>query len=158
MSGPPPKPTALKVIAGNPGKKALPKGEPKPKVEMPAMPRHLSTEARIEWERLGPVLVRLKLLTRLDRAAFAAYCQAWARHVEAEEQIAKASALAFTGNGYPIVNPWHTISKQAVDQMSKFLGEFGLTPAARTRINAPHVPDLEPGNEEDQPGNVPFAF
>jgi P27 family predicted phage terminase small subunit len=104
------------------------------------------------------VLVRLKLLTRLDRAAFAAYCQAWARHVEAENELAKASALAFTHNGYPIVNPWQTISKQAVDQMSRFLAEFGLTPAARTRINAPHPPSEEPAADGEQAGNVPFAF
>lgn len=101
---------------------------------------------------LAPVLVRLKLLSKLDRAAFAAYCQAWARHVEAEEQIAKASALAFTHNGYPIVNPWATISKQSVDQMCKFLSEFGLTPAARTRISAP-----EPDDEEQGDGKT-FSF
>jgi P27 family predicted phage terminase small subunit len=147
--GPPPKPTALKLIAGNPGKKALPKDEPKPKVELPSKPRHLTTEASSEWDRLAPVLMRLKLLTRLDRAAFAAYCQAWARHVEAEEQLAKASALAFTHNGYPIVNPWLTISNQAVEQMRKFLGEFGLTPAARTRIGAPPLPAENPGTGGD---------
>jgi P27 family predicted phage terminase small subunit len=153
--GPPPKPTELKLIAGNPGKKALPKGEPKPKVEMPSMPKHLSTEARVEWERLGPVLVRLKLLTRLDRAAFAGYCQSWARHVEAEEQMARASPMAFTNTGYPILNPWYTISKQSLEQCHKFLLEFGLTPAARTRINAPHVPSEE---TDEAPGAVPFAF
>lgn len=147
-TGPPPKPTALKLLAGNPGKKSLPKNEVRPRPALPDLPKHLATEARAEWERLGPVLVRLKLLTRLDRAAFAAYCQAWARHVEAEEQLAKASPLAFTHNGYPIVNPWQTISKQAVDQMAKFLGEFGLTPAARTRINAGDVP-LGDGEDGD---------
>ena len=146
ITGPPPKPTALKIIAGNPGKKPLPKNEPKPMVEAPVPPKHLSFEARLEWERLAPMLVRLKLLTKLDRAALSAYCQAWGRHVEAEEQIAKASALAFTHNGYPIVNPWATISKQAVDQMARFIAEFGLTPASRTRIAAPN-PE-EPDGEE----------
>ena len=144
--GPPPKPTALKLIAGNPGKKRLPQGEPKPMVEAPVPPKHLTAEARVEWERLAPILVRLKLLTKLDRAALAAYCQAWARHVEAEEQVAKASALAFTHNGYPIVNPWVTISKQAVDQMARFMTEFGMTPAARTRISRTTIRKID-----DQP-------
>jgi P27 family predicted phage terminase small subunit len=93
--------------------------------------------------------VRLKLLTKLDRAALAAYCQAWARHVEAEEQVARASALAFTHNGYPIVNPWITISKQAVDQMARFMTEFGMTPAARTRISAPD-PEIDDQPEDDK--------
>lgn len=151
--GPPPKPTALKLIAGNPGKKALPPGEVKPKVELPSKPRHLSIEASAEWDRLAPVLMRLGLLTRLDRAAFAAYCQAWAKHVEAEQQLAKASALAFTQTGFPIINPWATISKQAVEQMSRLLGEFGLTPAARTRINVGHVPT--DGNEGEPTDGEP---
>jgi P27 family predicted phage terminase small subunit len=144
--GPPPKPTALKLIAGNPGKKALPEGEPKPKVEVPEAPKHLAPEARAEWERLAPMLVRLKLMTRLDRAAFAAYCQAWSRHVECEEVIAKTGLIVMTPNQFPQIAPYVTISKQAVEQMAKFLGEFGLTPAARTRINAPQ-PDPEPDGE-----------
>ena len=147
--GPPPKPTALKLIAGNPGKKRLPQGEPKPMVEAPVPPKHLAAEACVEWERLAPILVRLKLLTKLDRAALAAYCQAWARHVEAEEQVARASALAFTHNGYPIMNPWITISRQAVDQMARFMTEFGMTPAARTRISAPD-PELDDLPEDDK--------
>ena len=121
-------------------------------VEAPLPPKHLAAEARVEWERIAPMLVRLKLLTKLDRAALSAYCQAWARHVEAEEQIARASALAFTHNGYPIVNPWLTISKQAVDQMARFISEFGLTPAARCRISAP---DPE---TDDQAEDKAFRF
>ena len=157
-TGPPPKPTALVLINGNPGKKKINANEPKPKVEMPAMPKHLSAEARVEWERLGPVLVRLRLLTRLDRAAFAAYCQAWARHVEAEIELGNTSAMTKTHNGYPIVNPWQTISKQAVEQMCKFLGEFGLTPAARTRINAPTPPAGDGDGDDGKQENPDQAF
>lgn len=161
MRGPPPKPTALKLLAGNPGKRSLPTNEVKPKVELPNQPRHLTAEARAEWDRLAPVLMRLRLLTRLDRAAFSAYCQAWARHVEAEEQLAKASALAFTANGFPIINPWATISKQAVEQMSRFLGEFGLTPAARARMGGAGTlipPEtLQPDGDENKPTGT-FEF
>ncbi len=155
--GPPKKPTALKLIAGNPGEKKLPVGEVHPKVEMPGMPKHLSPEARAEWERLGPVLVRLRLLTRLDRAAFSAYCQAWSRHVEAEEMMAKAGAMAFTPNKFPVVSPWYTISKQSVEVMAKFLSEFGLTPAARTRINVPHPPAGDSDGDEKASAQS-FAF
>jgi P27 family predicted phage terminase small subunit len=159
--GPLPKPTALKLVAGNPGKKALPKNEPKPKIEAPKPPRHLSTEALAEWERMAPVLVRLGLLSKLDRAPFAMYCQAWARHVEAEEMLAKASALAFTGNGYPIVNPWFTISKQCFDQVRGLLAEFGLSPAARARMFTNVVPpnDGDDTQEAQASGEAkPFEF
>lgn len=137
-AGRPRKPTALHIVAGNPGKRPLPKNEIKPDIEIPTMPRHLSAEGQAEWQRLAPVLFRLKLLSKLDRAAFAAYCQAWARHVEAEEMMAKTGAMAFTPNKFPIVNPWYTISKQSVEVMAKFLGAFGLTPSARAQINSPY--------------------
>jgi P27 family predicted phage terminase small subunit len=150
-TGRPPKPTALKLVARNPGKRPLPKNEPMPRIESPPRPKHLSGEAAMEWDRLAPALVRLRLLSRLDRAAFAAYCAAWGRHVEAEEQIAKASAVTSSRLGSSVVNPWATISRQAADQMCKFLSEFGLSPAARARLALPSVPE-----GEEAPGGFKF--
>jgi len=139
--GPPKKPTALKLIAGNPGGKKLPKGEATPPASMPTMPGHLGAEARAEWQRLAPMLVQLGLLSTLDRTAFAAYCQAWAHHVEAEEMLASSGTTMTTSNGQIIVSPWMRVSRQAVETLARLLGEFGLTPAARTRINTtpPHM-------------------
>lgn len=143
--GPPPKPTALKLIAGNPGKRRLPTNEPKPPVAAPEPPAHLSDEAQEEWKRLMPLLIELKLMSPLDRAAFAAYCQAWGRHVEAERQIERDGAVAEASNGCLMVHPWVTISKQAVDQMSRFMAEFGLTPSARGRMHIETPPDAGKG-------------
>ena len=146
-----PKPTALKLIAGNPGKRKIKGGEPKPEICTPEPPKHLTLAAVAEWHRLAPQLARLGLMSELDRAAFAMYCQSWARHVEAEQQIAKASALAFTHNGYPIVNPWVTISKQSFDMCRSLLSEFGLTPVARARMALDHA------QSQDEDGKA-FAF
>jgi len=57
--------------------------------------------------------------------------------------LAKTSALAFTHNGVPIQNPWVGIGNTAVSQMAKFLGEFGMTPASRSRfgVSAPSADD-----------------
>lgn len=151
--GPPKKPTALKLVAGNPGKRPLPEHEPKPKIEAPPPPKHLKREALAEWKRITPILARLGLVSALDRAALSAYCQAWARHVQAEKEIAKDSALAKTHNGYPIVNPWVTISKQSVEQICRLLGEFGLTPAARARMGTRG----KPVDGEEKAPNI-FSF
>lgn len=93
MAGRPPKPTHLKVLEGNPGKRALNKHEPKPAVKVPSCPRHLVGEAKKEWRRISRELITLNLLTEVDRAALAAYCQAWARWVYAEERIARLIEL-----------------------------------------------------------------
>ena len=69
---------------------------------------------------------RLNLLTIVDRAALAAYCQAWGRWVEAEANIQRFGAVIKTPKGLPLVNPYLRIAERAIDQMRKFLVEFGM--------------------------------
>ena len=89
MSGRKPKPTKLKLITGNPGKRLLYEREPEPKPGIPECPSHLDEEARAEWGRIAPELATMGVLARIDRAALAAYCQAWSRWVKAEGEIRK---------------------------------------------------------------------
>ncbi|MCL5994484.1 MAG: hypothetical protein M1546_00320, partial [Chloroflexi bacterium] len=49
--GPAPKPTALKVLAGNPGKRPLNGSEPQYPTELPTCPRPLSAIAKREGHR-----------------------------------------------------------------------------------------------------------
>ncbi|MFO7856529.1 MAG: P27 family phage terminase small subunit, partial [Paracoccaceae bacterium] len=69
MRGRKPKPTALAVLEG-PGRR--PRRSPPP----PTCPAHLSPAAREGWKRLVEVLDEMGVLTRADRGALAAYCQA----------------------------------------------------------------------------------
>jgi phage terminase small subunit len=78
-----PKPSALKMFEGNPGKRALNQNEPKPPIETPECPVHLDDEVQAQWNRITPELTTLGLISRIDRAALAAYCQAWSRWVKA---------------------------------------------------------------------------
>ena len=48
-----PKPTAQKVLEGNPGKRELNTKEPKPEKKAPACPKWLDDEAKKEWKRLS---------------------------------------------------------------------------------------------------------
>ena len=52
-----PKPTALKKLEGNPGKRPLNELEPMPQVTMLRCPNWLEPEAKKEWRRLAPVLI-----------------------------------------------------------------------------------------------------
>jgi P27 family predicted phage terminase small subunit len=137
--GPAPKPTALKRIDGNPGKRAINRTEPQFAAKAPSCPRHLTPEARREWRRVTRELLDKNLLQVVDRAALAAYCQSWARWVEVEEKMAdpKFELIGVTDKGYEYVSPWLTVANQALKQMRSFLTEFGLTPASRTRIQVP---------------------
>ena len=137
--GPAPKPTALRRLEGNPGKRALNTREPQYVAKAPPCPRHLTTEARREWRRVARELLGQGLLQTVDRAALAAYCQAWARWVEAEQQMAAPGfqMVITTDKGYAHVSPWFQVATQSLKQMKTFLTEFGLTPASRSRIQTP---------------------
>ena len=83
MAGREPKPTALKKLEGNPGKRKLNTMEPMPGKGVPDCPKRLLSEAKMEWERLCVKLSEMGVLTEIDMAAFAACCQSYARWKEA---------------------------------------------------------------------------
>lgn len=144
--GPAPKPSALKQLEGNPGKRTTNTKEPRPATKIPACPKHLSAEAHKEWRRVSKQLADLRLLTEVDRAALAAYCQAWARWVEAEKEMAKEDfrMITITEKGYPVLSPWFSVADKALKQMKAFLAEFGMTPSSRSRVQ------VEPEGEVDE--------
>lgn len=134
MRGRKPKPTALKLIEGNPGKRKITGREPKPPKTQPTCPSHLSATAKTEWKRLAVMLNEIGLLTQIDRTVLAAYCQAYARWVEAERKLAETPPLLKTPAGYVQVSPWITISNKQVELMTRLMAELGLTPSARSRL------------------------
>lgn len=136
QSGRKPKPTALKVLEGNPGKRPLNTKEPKPKSNAPKCPTWLEAEAKKEWRRMSKQLELMGLLTEVDMAAFAGYCQAYARWKEAEEFISKHGTIVKTPSGYWQQVPQVSIASNYLKIMGKFCEQFGLTPSARSRLVA----------------------
>lgn len=137
MRGRRPKPTRLKVLTGNPGKRPLNENEPKPDVAIPDCPAELGEIARQEWNRLVGELAALGLLTNLDRAALAAYCGAYALWAEATEAIQKYGAMIKSPTGYPVQSPYVAIANRQAEIMMRIASEFGFTPASRSRISSP---------------------
>lgn len=132
-----PKPTALKLLEGNPGKRQLNMNEPRFAQKMPPeCPDWLEEEAQAEWNRLSETLFEMGILTDLDVAPFAAYCQAYARWREAEEFISKHGSIVKTKTGYWQQVPQVSIAHSNQKIMMQAAAEFGLTPSARSRIIA----------------------
>ena len=131
-----PKPTALKMLEGNPGKHPLNEHEPVPPKSTIKCPSWLEAEAKKEWKRLAPSLEAMGILTSVDISAFAGYCQAYARWKEAEEFISQHGSIFHTPSGYVQQVPQVSIAQQNLKIMQSFCSEFGLTPAMRSRIIA----------------------
>lgn len=152
MRGRKPKPTHLKLVTGNPGRRPLNADEPHPVSALPTVPEHLSDEAKVEWGRLAHELHELGLMSRLNRAALAGYCQAYADWVEAEGQLRRfgkviksptktvtrrakdGSEVTETSGGYPMQSPFLAIRNKALELMHKFAVEFGMTPSSMSRV------------------------
>lgn len=143
MAGRKPLPTNVKIFRGNPGKRPLNENEPQPAPGAPSCPHHLQDEARKEWHRIVKDLQPLGLLTRIDRAALAGYCDAYGRWAQASEGLAKTGMLVKAPSGYPILNPLLSIINAALAQMKAFLTEFGMTPSSRSRISANNAQETD---------------
>jgi P27 family predicted phage terminase small subunit len=137
MRGRPPKPTRIKVLTGNPGKRPLNPHEPRPEAVVPDCPAALGPVAKQEWERLAGELAKLRILTALDRSALAAYCNAYGLWIEAVEAIGKYGSMVKSPSGYPIQSPYVAIANRQAELMLRIAAEFGFTPASRGRISTP---------------------
>jgi P27 family predicted phage terminase small subunit len=102
---------------------------------LPRCPPHLDDVARAEWRRLAKPMHDAGVLTIADRAALAAYCQAYARWVEAEEKLKETPMLLKTPSGYVQQSPWLAIANKQMEIMNRYMSELGLTPG-RARLSA----------------------
>ena len=130
-----PKPTAMKELAGNPGRRALNYNEPRAIVCMPSCPMVVTGEARKEFRRIARLLANMGVVVEADRALLIAYAVAYGRWMDAEKIIAEQGVVLKTEKGKLIQNPYLLVSNRAFGQMCKLATEFGLTPASRSRVS-----------------------
>lgn len=157
--GPKPKPASVHWLHGNPSKKTAAQlmDSLQPEIELPGCPSHLLPEAKKEYKRITPELIRYGLLSKIDRAALCLYLQSWAELVFAEkvlnrrikEAAKKAQAaedkgevyegsdglVEITKNGNLIYSPYWVIANKARQQVDRFLSNFGMSPSSRGRVN-----------------------
>lgn len=132
--GPTPRPSTLTALLGNPGKRPLNTQEPKPGAKRPRCPDHLDEGARREWRRLVPILERMRVLTEADQIALANLCMLYSTMIKAQRSLEKSGLLFKTRSAYVQQSPLVGIIVGYVQQINRLCAEFGLTPAARTRI------------------------
>lgn len=140
MVGRRPKPTALKLVEGNRGKRPINRAEPKPKRGIPECPAHLDDAAKGAWVMLTALLDRMGILTEADGPALERLCDCYSDILECRKLIA-ANGRTYkttTAQGDTLIksNPACSQLRAADAQFKSYLVEFGLTPAARTKIHA----------------------
>ena len=134
--GRPRKPTSLKILHGDFDKDPQRRNHAEPQLPpaIPKCPAWIKGEARNEWKRVSEELQSMKVLTLPDRAALEAYVTIYAQWREALRQVAREGMVLASEHG-SYENPASKIVARCGDQIHKFLCQFGLTPAARSRVN-----------------------
>jgi P27 family predicted phage terminase small subunit len=128
-----PKPTHLRVLEGNPGKRGNPKNEPKPEPGELDPPDFLDELGVSEWNRIAPSLKQHGLLTAWDRSMLAAYCDAYGNWVKVTREVAALGSLTVTvgENGYQQQHPAVALQNRYFETMRKTAALFGLSPSDR---------------------------
>ncbi len=148
-SGRKPKPTQLKLVQGNAGKRAINQDEPKGEVlqHIPECPEWIPGEGKEAWGKLAPWLTKNRILTGTDLHNLEAFCAAYGRWRDAEEHYALTGPVITGATGGPVKNPAATIINESLKQLSSFGAALGLDPASRVRL----------GGGGDDPQENPFA-
>ena len=153
--GPPPTPTPILQLRGS-WRAGQRRDEPQPAQGPPEKPAWLDDYASQAWDQLVPILERMRVLTEADGKALALLCTTWARWRRCEEFVADK------GEVYPIKDadgkvrelrrfPQAIASESLGRALNRYLGEFGLTPSARTRIQV-NPERLAPGQDDGHGG------
>src|SRR5262252_8597359 len=89
--GPPPKPTAIRILEGNPSGRPLNENEPQyaagAVTDDPPVDIAQDAIAAAEWRRLVPMLRQARVLTDADLAALLALCREWSRYRAASAAV-----------------------------------------------------------------------
>lgn len=134
MKGRKPKPTLLKLIQGNPGKRALNADEPVPPGALEKSPSWLTRRQKIAWN-YAIENAPAGLLRRLDRSVLAVWVVAEDLHRQAVEEGRKFSLVGKTANGTLMPNPYISVANVQAKVMLKAAEQLGFTPSSRSRIH-----------------------
>ncbi len=125
-----PKPTVLKVLEGNPGKRPLNEAEPVPD-GLPVKPDDLSGYAVEVWHRLIKVMPP-GIYTGAESDVLARYCRACDLSKEASIKLSEEGVV----NG-GVVNPWMRVLNEQVKIIASLGSQLGCSPSARVNLKVP---------------------
>ncbi|EJR8278139.1 P27 family phage terminase small subunit, partial [Escherichia coli] len=88
MAGRRPKPSHLKAVTGNPGKRKLNDKELLPSREIPSPPPHLTDWGKVAWGKLTVLLDGMGVMTVADGLALERLCDIYADILQLRDTVA----------------------------------------------------------------------
>lgn len=127
-------PTEAKRLRGNPSNQKLNEREPKPpKPILPAYPAHLPSEGKATWYDVGSYLLEYGFITTSDVQALIDYVELDLLNRKLTKLIQRAPPI-IKGKSTEKKNPIWTLKLEYIKERRAQHIQFGMTPAARSRI------------------------
>ena len=128
-----PKPTKLKLLAGNPGKRPLNTKEPDLGSFEADPPNYLDEIARECWDYYVPRLRKAGVLQSTDLAVIASFCYYFSDWIKADELVKTMGQVVESPQGWK-KNPAVTVRNEAMRLYHQMGAQLGLNPSDRSRI------------------------
>lgn len=135
-AGRPAKPTTIKTLQGNPGKRKLPQNEPRYESGIPTCPAYLNADGKRWFGRVGKILDGAKVLTKADGDLLEQLALSYQTIRQAERQMKKHGILIDGTEGGLKKNPAATVLAEQQRILLSGLAQLGLTPATRGKVQA----------------------
>lgn len=116
-----------------------------PASRMPRKPAWLIGQAGRLWTRLAFMQRERGLLDETSAITFSVWCCEAGRWIEATKHLTEQGEMLRTPDGRSYPNPWARVKTEAEKTVVSLAGEFGLTPAALTRLGL----RMDSGTEAD---------
>lgn len=144
--GPRAEPSVIRLARGNPGKRAVRSTEPRPAAGTVSPPEWLTGVSLEKWHELVPLLSDMRVLTPADVGALARYCLFHEQMLKYADMCRRGLDISIGRDDqgrvkYLQVGPAATLLHKASSEMLRLEQEFGLTPSARSGIDAGPSPE-----------------
>lgn len=126
--------------------------EPKYAIEAPEKPDYIAANviASNEWNRVMPLLLEQRVITRAFRASLEGYCTSYADVVVGETLKARPEFTPFVADGPDQKLKAHPVIKQVLDakrELRSWAAVLGLLPTTVGRVSSAPMPEAQ--DEED---------
>lgn len=138
MSGPPKTPTHLRLVRGNPSKRPINKNEPQPPKGVPPVPKHFDKQGKYWFKRMAEELDAIGVISQLDGEPLSCL---WKRIPNTDITATRwrlrdirTELETQTGDVMIKAHPAAIMKADAWKRLRAMLGEFGMTPASRSKV------------------------
>ena len=145
MKGRKPTPAALKVLAGNPGRRPIPnepESAPLPSDDQP--PEWLHDYAKDFYRDILDVVTGMGVATEADRLGIITLAQSLAEVKIANENMNKFGRVIKNSKGGAERNPYAVHAVQFIAFVRQFITEYGMTPCSRAKLTAKATDESNP--------------